>query len=140
MPTLFKHETDDPKRNAQRNLIGRTHYVDDGTLRWHKSRILQTVVTDDGLLFALVESYAANTNNTRRLFRPVIFDVFGTVVERVKLDEGFSTRKTAEKAMWKALNEIDAKAITLAGIENARHWHTREMNELQEKVLLKKAG
>jgi len=36
---LFTRESGDPKTNAQRNLMGRTHYVDDATLRFHASRV-----------------------------------------------------------------------------------------------------
>lgn len=34
MPNLYRNEASDPRDNAQRNLSGRTHYVDDDTLRW----------------------------------------------------------------------------------------------------------
>ena len=134
MPSLYRNESSDPKYNAQRNLNGRTHYVDDDTLRFHKSRVLETHITDEGLLFALVESYAADPDNHKRLFRPVIFDVFGSVIERLKLDEGFASRKAATKAMWDALNKIDAKQVTLDAIANAEHWHSQEIIELKAKL------
>ncbi len=35
---LYRSESNNPKWNAQSNLSGRTHYVDEDTLRWHKSR------------------------------------------------------------------------------------------------------
>jgi hypothetical protein len=131
---LFERQANDARTNAQRNLMGRTHYVNDDTLRWHKSRILQTVVADEGLLFALIESCAADMNNTKRIFRPVIFDVFGTVLYRPKLEAGFSSHKTAEKAMWRALNEIDAKAVTNEAIIKAENYHAIEMKELRAKL------
>ena len=31
-------------------MCGRTHYVDDETLHWHKSRVLSSRCTDNGLL------------------------------------------------------------------------------------------
>ena len=134
MPSLYRNESSDPKYNAQRNLSGWTHYVDDATLRFHKSRILETKITDNGLLFALVESYAADPDNHKRLFRPVIFDVFGSVIDRVKLQEGFASHKAATKAMWDRLNGIDAKQITLDAIANTEHWHDQEMMELKTKI------
>ncbi len=55
-----------PRENAQNNLIGRTHYVDDDSLRFHKSKILSTYVTDGGLLFTLIESCSLDYNNSKR--------------------------------------------------------------------------
>lgn len=95
----FREESSDPKREAQRNLIGRTHYVDDDTLRFHKSKVLAARVLFDGLLFAIVESYSADYEGTWRLVRPVVFDIFGNVIDRVELADGFKTRKQAEKRL-----------------------------------------
>jgi hypothetical protein len=79
-------------------------------------------------------SDAADMNNTRRGFRYVIFDVFGTVLERPKLDEMFRTHDQARKAMWAVLNAIDAKAITLAAIESAERNYASELQRLRETV------
>jgi hypothetical protein len=127
---LYRNESSDPKSNAQRNLQGRTHYVDDDTLRFHKSRVLSARHTDGGLLFAIVTSDAADMNNSRRVYRYVIFDVFGTVLDRPDLEHGFKTSDKATKAMWESLNAIDAPAITLEAIERARLAYLRELHEL----------
>lgn len=120
--SLYKEESSDPKWNAQRNLAGRTHYVDDDTLRFHKSRVLSTHITDNGLLFALVESCAMDSRGSKRGFRGVIFDVFGTVLSRHSLEDARATRKAAESDMWAALNAIDAKAHTLTALaEHQKH-------------------
>lgn len=134
MPNLYRDESSDPKSNAQRNLCGRTHYVDDDTLRWHKSRVLLTTVADNGLLFAIVTSDALDMNNTKRGFRFVIFDVFGRVVERPKLGEAITTRKACERKLFEVLNGLDAKDITHKAIESARRYHTMEMDDLAKKV------
>ena len=126
---LYRDESSTPKWNAQRNLSGRTHYVDDDTLRFHKSRVLSTHVTDNGLLFSLVESIALDMHNTQRGFRFVIFNVFGDSIERASLDEAFKTRKAATKAMWQALEKIDAKAVTLAAIDRQEEFHKWEMQK-----------
>ena len=131
---LYTTESSHAKWNAQRNLQGRTHYVDDETLRWHKSRILSTYITDSGLLFALIESCAADSNNHKRGFRHVIFDLFGNVVERPTLHDLFSSSKAAHKAMWEKLNSLDAKQITLDAIAHAEQWNAREMAELRNTV------
>jgi hypothetical protein len=131
---FYRNESSNPKWNAQRNLQGRTHYVDDDTLRYHKSRILSARHTDSGLLFAIVTSDAIDYQNTKRGFRYVIFDVFGTVLDRPTLDETYTSSERATKAMWEQLNAIDAKAHTLAAIEKQRRQHGEEMDRLAADV------
>jgi len=108
------------KYDAQLNLQGRTYYVDDDTLKFHKAKVLETRAHDNGLLFSIVESCALDPNGHKRGFRYVIFDLFGTVLDRPDLQSTYSSSLRARKAMYEALNKIDAKAITLAGIENRR--------------------
>ena len=131
---LYRNESSDPKWNAQRNLIGRTHYVDDDTLRFHKSRILSARHTDNGLLFALVESMALDPNNVKRGYRYVIFDIFGNTIERPKLEEAFRTSEMATKAMWEALNRIDAQAVTLAALDRQARAYISEIADLRKQV------
>ena len=92
---LYRNERNNPKDNAQANLCGRTHYVDSDTLRFHKSRILVAKALSGGLLFGLVESYAVTPNNATytiaRAFRPVIFNLFGSVIHRPPLLDGYRT-------------------------------------------------
>ena len=132
MINLYRTESSDPKLNAERNLQWRTHYVD--ALRAHKSRILHTKIAGGGLLFALVESYATDPNNGKRLFRPVVFDVFGGTVCRPSLDEGFRTRKLAEAAMREALSAIDAVQVTEAAINAAESAYAREIRAAREQL------
>jgi hypothetical protein len=117
MPNLYRNESSYPKNNAQANLCGRTHYVDDGTLKFHHSRVLSSHVVDHGLLFAIVTSDALDMDNTKRGYRYVIFDIFGNVVGRTLLEDAYSTSRAATKAMWTMLNNIDAKAHTLNATE-----------------------
>lgn len=131
---LFKDKSGYPKVNAQENLCGRTHYVDSGTLSWHKSRILSARVVDNGLLFAITTSDALDINNTKRGFRYVIFDIFGTILSRPDLQNAFRRHETCRKAMWAALNEIDAHAHTLVAIEQARVNYLKETNSLRDTV------
>lgn len=91
----FQQESGDPKTDAQRNLCGRTHYVDDDTLRWHKSRVISTARIADGLLFRVTTSDALDMDNTRRGFRCAVFDAFGTCVWRPELE---ASSKTSDKA------------------------------------------
>lgn len=138
----YRNESGYPKVNAQANLMGRTHYVDDDTLRWHKSKIISARCVDDGLLFAIVTSDALDMNNTKRGFRFVIFDVFGNTVERPKLEDAYRTSAQATKAMWAALNALDAVAITHEAIKRQIKNHADEMlalvqyaNKTKEKVV-----
>lgn len=127
MIKLFEDKSYNAKYNAQANLIGRTHYVDDNTLRFHKSRVIKAQAHDRGLLFSIVTSDAVDMHNTSREFRYVIFDVFGTVLGRLELGDGYRTSRAAEKAMYDVLNGLDAMAITLEGIENEKKNHAREI-------------
>ena len=103
----FDYKSGDPKGNAQRNLSGLTHYVDDNTLRWHHSRIVSTAHLHGGLLFRVTCSDALDMNNTKRGFRSVVFDVFGTVISRPDLEH---THKTSDKAI-KASNEEEIDLV-----------------------------
>lgn len=131
---LFSEKSSNTKYNAQRNLQGRTHYVDDDTLRFHKSRILSTHVGSNGLIFALIESYSADYNNTRRLFRPVVFDIFGTVISRVDLEEGYKYKQAARSKLTEILNGIDAKAHTLQAIDKQEKAFIEECERMRAKV------
>lgn len=135
MITKFVNSFDNAKGNAQYNLAGRTHYVDDATLKFHKSRILKTVIAGDGLLFGLIESYAADMHNTKRLFRAVVFDVFGTVVERKSLSGGATTRAKAELHLSEMLDSIDAKKHTQKAITAHRKRVMRELTSLKSDLL-----
>src|SRR5262249_10466886 len=126
---LYRAEANEPKLNAQRNLAGRSHYVDDDTLRWHKSRILATQVVDNGLLFALIESCALDMHNSKRGFRHVVFDVYGGVISGEKLEEAHGSRAKAEKAMWQFLNSVDALKVTAEAIDRAERGYTQEISE-----------
>ena len=134
MPNLYRTESSYAKENAQRNLAGRTHYVDSDTLRFHKSKIVRAAYHDGGLLFSIIESCGLNYQNTKRGFRYVIFDVFGNVVARPQLEDSFKTSEQASKAMYAVLNGIDAVSHTAKAIEGARHGFEMEMADLGRKL------
>lgn len=134
---LFSDERNDPKANAQHNLQGRTHYVDDDTLRYFHSRVLSARECTNGLLFAIVTSDAQDANNSKRGFRYVVFDLFGTVIERnpntVDLPY-FKSKVAALSARNAFLKSFDAKAHTLAAIAEARRSFEQKMWELETRV------
>ena len=123
---LYTEHSSNPKWNAQRNLEDRTHYVDDATLRYHKARILSARPICNGLLFLLVESVAIDPDNRKRGFRGVVFDLYGTIVSRAKLEDASSTRKAAERRVWADIEDIDPKAVNIAALERARAYQAEE--------------
>lgn len=121
----FREEQSDPKYNAQRNLSGKTHYVDDDTLRWHKSRVLSARHLHGGLLFRIVCSDALDMHNTKRGFRAVVFDVFGTTVYRPSLENASSSKQAA-------LNASEREEIDL--VAHYREAIARELKQRQDQA------
>lgn len=134
MMNLYSDLASAPKTNAQRNLSGRTHYVDDQTLRWHKARILSSQCVCNGLLFALIESVATVHDGSKRGFRFVIFDLFGNTVIRQPLNDCWRSRASASRAMWRALNDVDAILITEIAIKQEEKYNADQMQILRETV------
>jgi hypothetical protein len=99
-----------PKARAHDALSGRTHYVDPATLRYHFSRITSARRISMGAFFMLVESCAADYENTRRVFRAVCFDIFGTVIYRPDLDSGSTSTQAAKDAFYKFWNQFNQAA------------------------------
>lgn len=123
------------KYDAQLNLEGRTHYVDDDTLRFHHAKILRTCVHDNGLLFSLIESTALDMRNTKRGFRYVIFDLFGNVIARPDLDNSYKTSEQARKAMYTVLNGINAEKVTMEGLTAWEKSHEREREYITGRIV-----
>lgn len=129
----FSCESSNAKWNAQRNLSGRSHYYSDDTLKWHHSRICWSKLLANGLLHAALCTDALDMHNTRRGFRVIVHDVFGTCVSRADLQDAKASRKAAERA-WEgiefnlvqhyqtAFNEkLNADAAALSELETARN-------------------
>lgn len=125
---LFRNDYDNPRANAQCNLSGRTHYADDGTLRYHSARILHAEATADRLLFAIVESVAGADKG--RAYQFVIFDLFGTVLASTG-EQPLPTKKAAINALRDVLATTDAKKVTLDAIKRETYWHAQEMKRLR---------
>lgn len=122
------------KAEAQDQLSGRTHYVDDSSLRFHHSRIISCDTAAGGLLFWLIESVSSDMNNTQRGFRYVVFDVFGNVVSNVSLDECVTTSKAANKACREFLAGVDAIKVTKEGIKRHKKQNGRDLDYLKEQI------
>jgi len=95
------------RANAQSMLIGRTHYVDDNTLRYFGARITSAQPSGFGLFYRLTESVGRGSYSDKRGFRTVLFDLNGQVVYRPSLDEMQTTSAKAEKAFYAWFNDFD---------------------------------
>jgi len=103
----FKERRNHPADNAQENLMGRTHYVDPGSLRFHKSRILSACPIMSGAFFLIIESCALDFDNTQRGVRVVLFDLMGETVYRPSLEECRRTRDQASRDFDAWLGSFD---------------------------------
>lgn len=134
----FCQESGDPKYDAQRNLRGKTHYVDDDTLRFHKSRVLSSARLEDGLILRIVTSDALDMHNTKRGFRAVCFDVFGTTVSRPSLDEASNTKAQALKRSQD--QEFDLVAHYQDALKNQLGYKQQEAQELNGAIAILSGG
>ena len=118
LPKLYKNEWTNSKANAQENLEGRTHYVDSSTLRYFNSRIVSALPVSNGAFYKIIESVSLDHNNTKRGFRAVLFDIFGTVVYRPDLKECFTSKEKADKGFYwwfETFNEFEHYQQALDG-------------------------
>lgn len=125
----YENNSSYAKTRAQSALKGRTFYADDDTLRFHKSRILESGVSHKGLLFWIIESVALDYENTKRAFRPVVFDVTGRTVERKNKEDAYKTKKQAQAALDEILASVDAMKETREGLASERHALDRAEDE-----------
>lgn len=105
---LFECKSCDPKYNAQRNLQGRSYFVADESLFFHKSKVLSSQAFAGGLLFKVTESSSLDWNGTKRGVRVHVFDIFGTHVWGPDLENAKSRREQAERLFDEAALDIAA--------------------------------
>ena len=119
------------KQNAVKNLCDKTHYVDDDTLRFFRSRIVACYVHDNGRLLSIIETLSLDMHHTKRGYRFVIFDVTGKIVSNEKLEDCVSSKAIARKRLHTFLDSIDAKQITLDALAREKQ---RIENEISEAI------
>jgi len=108
LPKRFNREySDNPTISAQKNLEGRTHYVDPQTLKYHGSRILSALPVSDGAFFKIIETVSIDYQHTKRGYRAVLFDLFGTAIYHPKLEETHTNKEKADKAFYAWFNTFD---------------------------------
>lgn len=108
---MFSQYGGNAKYAAQRNLSGKTHYVDENTLKFFHARINSCRAECQDLVLIIVESVAADHNNTKRGHRFVAFDLFGTVInDRDHTDAMQHSSDKAHKAAHEWLESFDVLA------------------------------
>jgi hypothetical protein len=121
-----------PVHFAQNQLTGRTHYVDDSTLRYFHARVIGAHDAAEGLLFWIVESSAKDPDNNARGFRPVVFDIFGEVVYRVSLADMVKTSDKARALYRDWLESFDIAAHYREAMESRARRLETEAHKYRE--------
>lgn len=129
--SLFDREPYGAKQCAQANLIGRTYYADDSTLRCFHARITSANILAQGAAFWIIESVALDHQNTRRGFRYVCFDVDGNVIGRVGLCDAYSSADKARKAFWEWLGKFDLSAHYREALKSKANRLTAQAREMR---------
>lgn len=108
LPKRFNREySDNPTISAQKNLEGRSFYAEPETLKYHGSRILSALPVSDGVFFKIIETTFIDYHNTKRGYRAVVFDLFGTVIYHPKLEDTFTNKEKADKAFYAWFDQFD---------------------------------
>lgn len=131
----YRQYSTHPRRNAQRNLPGRSHYADPDTLRYWGTRILSAFHAADGLLFAMVESMPQNHRNDKRGFRYRIFDVAGNVLDLDGSSNFFNSSDAARRACREHLATLDPIAVTRAAIDQLERGYSAEIADMRRTML-----
>lgn len=125
---LFSDKSSYMVNNVERNLMGRTHYVDKDTLRFFNARIVGGSDQCAGTVFRLIESLP-NGFNGKRGFRFIAFDVFGTVLNE---REFFTTSQKATNAFYTWLGTFDLTGHYREAFASRASRAKREHDDLRE--------
>lgn len=128
---LFECKSCDPTYNAQRNLEGKTYFVSPDNLKFHRSRVLSSRAIAGGLLFKVTTSDSLDFNHTKRGVRVHLFDVFGTHVWGVDLEQASKDSKGANK-VFDAAPPFDVAAHYKKALTERAARLSREVSDLTE--------
>jgi len=81
--TTYSCKSCDAKRDAQQNLEGKSHFVDESTLRYFKARVNNCWIPEvfgDCLLLAVAHSDGSKPVDPHFNKRVSVFDAFGTTI------------------------------------------------------------
>lgn len=120
------------RANAQAMLSGRTHYVDDSTLRYFNSRITGAQPSCFGLFYVITESVGRDSYNGARGFRTVLFDINGQTVYRPSLEELEPTSTKAQKTFYAWYESFNAENYYQEKIREKIIYNQRQAYTLEE--------
>ena len=100
----FKEYSANHKRNAQANLSGLSHYVDNETLKFFNARVVESKVSYCGLYFILIETKSADYENKTRCKRATVFNIMGKILHQTECK---STNNKNHKIISEAYEFID---------------------------------
>ena len=108
----FRQESSYTLNDARSNLTDRTHYVDEGTMKYFGARIGRAWIpgectTSKGFLYAIVESLKKPGGEAGKIKRACLFDCFGEVVYQSEFQR---TPDKAEKELYAFLDTFDLMA------------------------------
>jgi hypothetical protein len=131
---LFRDRYSHPLTRARDCLAGLTHYLDESTMRYFRSRVSSSGVSCSGLLFYIVESCSLDPDHKTRGFRGVVFDVFGDPVYRPNLDQCSKTSEVARREMYAFIDGFDLGAHYVCTLTGRATRKEREAGEMMNAV------
>jgi len=128
--TLYRDETSYPLQRAQRALSGKTHYCDDDTLRYFKSKVLRAMPSYSQLYFIIQESLPYGSFDAPRQRRNIVFDVFGSVVKGREV--AYKYAKAADKEYSALVVWMDSQEAHQLVIDTLRARIARDKRRIAE--------
>ena len=126
----FSYKSSDPTDNAQLNLDHRTAHVNEATLKYFKCRINSAHTVKDEQLFLVIMSMPDSPTG-KRLMYGVIYDLFGNVIYKRDLGDGFRTSAQAYQDAKKQLATIDAAKVNREAFSTWRQWRDAEISKTE---------
>lgn len=134
LPKPFGHgfDSSSPTVRAQKNLEGKTHYVEPSTLSFFKSRILSALPVANGAFYKIIESTSIDYYHTKRGYRAVVFDLFGTTIYCPQLEHTYTSKAKADKAFYAWFEDFDPIAHYKQAIHNKLNQLEKEKRNLYQ--------
>ena len=117
----FQSQSGYPLADAQRNLSGKTHYVDDDTLRGFRAKITDAGIAHGGLTYWIIESVRSKPSDIPGgHFRFVAFDVDGSVLTTRDVWHRSTAAAHKHGVAWLASHDATAHTRALLATRAAR--------------------
>ena len=122
LPTYRCNKNDE----AHEMMGGKSHYYDDGTMRFFACRVAWCKAVADGAAMVAVMSQKRGFDDSRREWKFAIHDFDGALIT----DGTYPTRVQADKAAWAAVAALDPLAIVRDVIPRKRESLAAESKRL----------